>query len=113
MRLLDPDEFTRAVYEVVRSVPPGRATSYGAIARAVGYARLARKVGRVMARCEGADIPAHRVVNSQGMLSGKEAFTAPGEMQRLLEAEGVRVVGDRIRDWKRVFWDPLAELGLD
>lgn len=114
MRKFEPDEFTRSVYEVVKTVPRGRATSYGAIARAVGHPSWARKVGRVMALCDGtAGIPAHRVVNSQGVLSGKGAFGEPGTMQSLLEAEGVRVAHDRIQNWRQVFWDPLVEIGFD
>jgi methylated-DNA-protein-cysteine methyltransferase-like protein len=68
-------------------------------------------VGRIMSRCPAdADIPAHRVVNSQGCLSAKDAFGAPRRMQKLLESEGVVVVNDRIRNWGQVFWDPMVEV---
>ncbi len=103
------DEFTRAVYDLVMLVPPGRATSYGAIAAGIGHANLSRMVGRAMSGCpEG--IPAHRVVNSQGVLTAAGCFSKPGRMQALLEAEGVEVASNRIRNWRRVFWDPVKEL---
>lgn len=106
----EKDALREAVYEIVRLVPEGRATSYGAIARAAGYPGLSRMVGRIMAGASGADIPAHRVVNNQGILSGRAAFGEPGRMQRLLEAEGIAVENNRIRNWKRVFWNPLDEI---
>lgn len=102
-----------AVFEIVRRIPQGRATSYGAIARAVGYPGYSRLVGKIMAGSAGNDIPAHRVVNSQGILSGKEAFSNEGGMQALLEAEGVSVRNGRICHWKSIFWDPLEEIGFD
>lgn len=104
--------FAQAVYDIVRLVPAGRATSYGAIARAAGHPGHSRLVGRIMAVCDSAasGIPAHRVVNSQGVLSAAAAFGAPGRMRQLLEAEGVEVAGERIRRWKQVFWDPMEEL---
>lgn len=108
--------FSEAVYDIVRLIPPGRATSYGAIAHAVGHPAYSRLVGRVMGQCAGSDspadngIPAHRVVNSQGELSGKAAFGPGDEMQRRLEAEGIRIINNRIQQWKTVFWDPLHEL---
>lgn len=108
----DPDEFARAVYEIVGLIPWGRATSYGAVARAAGRPGGARQVGRLMGRGEGwsEELPAHRVVNSQGVLSGEDAFGVPGEMRRRLAAEGIPVEGNRIRRWKEIFWDPLLEL---
>ncbi len=108
----DKEEFRRTVYEIVHLIPRGRATSYGAIARAAGRPGYSRLAGRMMASSGGwdSDLPAHRVVNSQGALSGKDAFGLPGEMQRRLEAEGVSVAGDRIQNWKRIFWDPIKEL---
>ncbi len=108
-----PDEsFTQSIYEIVRLIPPGRATSYGSIAKAVGYPNLSRMVGKVMSQSDSAisGIPAHRVVNSQGILTASDAFGAPGEMQRLLEAEGVRIINNRIQNWKHVFWNPIEEI---
>lgn len=108
------NELTKAVYEIVSLIPRGRATSYGAIARAAGFPGYARMVGRMMAECdsEATGIPAHRVVNSQGVLSGKAAFGSPGRMRQLLEAEGIEVENDRIRNWKTVYWDPMEELSI-
>lgn len=111
----DKEAIRQAVYEIVRTIPYGRATSYGAIARAIGYPNMSRLVGKIMASCESAtsDIPAHRVVNSQGVLSGKEAFGPTDEMQQLLEAEGIVVVNNnRIQSWKTVFWNPMEEITL-
>lgn len=110
---LDRDAFRRAVYEIVRMVPRGRATSYGAIARAAGYPTLSRMVGRIMAgAADGDGVPAHRVVNSSGVLSGRAAFGTPGRMAELLEAEGIVVTNNRIAGWKEVFWDPLNEINI-
>lgn len=114
MTQAEKEEFVQAVYDIVRSIPFGRATSYGAIAKASGYANFSRLVGRVMAECDSQknDIPAHRVVNSSGFLSGKEAFGANNEMQQLLAAEGIVVVNDKIKNWKKVFWNPLDEINV-
>lgn len=101
-----------AVKDVVRLVPRGRATSYGAIARAAGYPTLSRMVGRIMGGMSDAGVPAHRVVNSSGVLSGRAAFGAPGRMRELLESEGVEVENDRIKEWRRVFWNPMEEIKL-
>ncbi|WP_300286732.1 MGMT family protein [uncultured Alistipes sp.] len=108
----DYKEFERAVYDVVAAVPPGRVTSYGAIARALGYPLHARLVGRAMGRCDDPAVPAHRVADSRGRLSGRHAFGDPHRMGDRLEAEGVRVACDRVVDWRRVFWDPLDEIRL-
>lgn len=112
---INKEDFTRWVYSVVQNIPYGRATSYGAIAKAIGYPNMSRMVGKVMSRCDSAvsGIPAHRVVNSQGILSAKEAFGNSGEMQKLLEAEGVVIVNDRIINWKKIFWNPAKELSLE
>lgn len=115
MAMTDIDKalFERAVADVVRLIPRGRATSYGAIARAVGCPGLSRMVGRVMGSLpDSHDLPAHRVVNSQGRLSAKSAFGPGREMEELLAAEGVAVENDRIKDWKRVFWNPFFEIGI-
>ncbi|MDL2289814.1 methylated-DNA--[protein]-cysteine S-methyltransferase [Paludibacteraceae bacterium OttesenSCG-928-F17] len=111
---MDKVEFNsvrQAVYDVVRTIPYGRATSYGAIAKAIGYPNYSRLVGRIMANCNSA-IPAHRVVNSQGTLSAKGAFGDGDEMKNLLEAEGIAVQHDKIKNWKKVFWNPLEEINL-
>jgi methylated-DNA-protein-cysteine methyltransferase-like protein len=103
------------VYAVVRLVPSGRATSYGAIAKYLGAARSSRLVGWAMNQChvEGYDVPAHRVVNRMGILSGKAHFETLTAMQERLELEGVIIIDDQIQDFTRVFWDPSIELGWD
>ncbi|MDH6357522.1 MGMT family protein [Parabacteroides sp. PF5-9] len=105
----------QAIYEIVETIPQGRATSYGAIAKAIGYPNLSRLVGKIMSECDSKvnHIPAHRVVNSQGVLSAKDAFGPGCEMQKLLEAEGVEVVNDRIKNWKKIFWNPLHEISFN
>ena len=114
MSKLDKEDFTEAVYEIVKMIPYGRATSYGAIAKAISHPNMSRMVGRVMGECDSAKsgIPAHRVVNSAGILSAKAAFGSSGEMQKLLEAEGVTVVNEKIKNWKTVFWNPMEEIKL-
>lgn len=104
--------FFADVYEVVRLIPPGRVTSYGAIARYLGAARSARMVGWAMngAHRVVPPVPAQRVVNSSGMLTGKLHFETPFAMQELLEREGILVKDDKIADFTRVFWDPSKEL---
>jgi methylated-DNA-protein-cysteine methyltransferase-like protein len=104
----DPN-FFQNVYDVVRLVPRGRVTTYGAIAKHLGAARSSRMVGWAMnASHTQPDIPAHRVVNRQGMLTGKMMFAYPMQMQELLEAEGVLVLDDRVVDFVRVFWEPVS-----
>lgn len=107
-------EFSEAVYEIVRMIPYGRATSYSALAKASGYPNFSRMVGRMMSNSDSQynDIPAHRVVNSQGILSGKKAFGDTNQMQRLLESEGLTIINDRIQNWKEVFWNPIDEIRL-
>ena len=106
----DPHFFQR-VYEVVRQVPYGRVTSYGAIARYLGTARSARVVGWTMNQSHGMeDVPAHRVVNRNGLLTGKHHFGGTRLMQQLLENEGVRVVENQVVDFRRHYWDPGEEL---
>lgn len=111
---IDRSDFQQAVYDVVRSIPQGRATSYGAIAEAIGFPNHSRLVGKVMHGCssESEHIPAHRVVNSQGKLVGRGAFSTSEEMKRLLESEGVKVSDHRILNWKQVFWNPVEELRM-
>lgn len=106
-------DFFTDVYDVVRLIPSGRVTSYGAIANYLGAKQAARMVGWAMnASHVLPDIPAHRVVNRVGLLSGKNHFEYPEQMQNLLASEGISVVHDQIQDFEKVFWDPSIELGL-
>lgn len=104
--------FYESVYALVREIPEGRVTSYGAIARALGREGAARMVGYAMGNAGKAKppVPAHRVLNSKGQLSAKAAFGHPMLMQQLLENEGVKVENDRVVDFKSVYWDPLENL---
>ncbi len=106
--------FFEQVWEVVKLVPRGRVTTYGAIARALGSAQSSRMVGWAMNAAHAcADVPAHRVVNRNGMLTGKVHFTPPGAMQKRLNAEGVKVKNDKVVCFEKLFWDPVRELGGD
>ncbi|MBK6756004.1 MAG: MGMT family protein [Flavobacteriales bacterium] len=107
-------DFFADVMDVVRKVPKGRVTSYGAIARYIGAARSARLVGYCMnnAHVVKPSVPAHRVVNSAGLLTGKHHFATPTRMADLLKKEGVQVKKDQVVDFKKKFWDPMVELGL-
>ncbi len=107
-------DFFQQVFEVVRLIPPGRATSYGAIARYLGSGKSARMVGWAMNASHGLipPVPAHRVVNQSGMLSGKAHFHPPEQMEALLISEGLMVVDDQIVGFEKVFWDPAKELEL-
>lgn len=101
------------VYQVVREIPKGRVTSYGTIAHYLGLKSGARMVGYAMnAAHTMPDVPAQRVVNRQGLLTGKHHFETSTRMQELLEADGVKVENDRVLDFDKVFWDPEKELGL-
>ena len=103
--------FFKKVYEVAEQIPYGRVTSYGAIARYLGAARSARMVGWAMNGAGGMDkVPAHRVVNKAGLLTGKHHFDGTNLMQQLLENEGVKVVDNQIVDLEKHFWDPAKEL---
>ena len=108
---MDTPNFFERVYEIVRKIPEGRVTSYGAIATALGAGRSSRMVGWAMRAAHTAHppIPAHRVVNRVGILSGKMAFGSPTLMQQLLENEGLSVEDDRVANFKHVFWDPLTD----
>lgn len=108
----DIQEFRDLVFEIVNMIPKGRTTSYGAIARSIGYPFHSRMVGKVLADSTLQNIPAHRVVNSHGKLSGKDAFKTPDTMRELLESEGVTVENNRIKNWRKVFWDPMSEIRL-
>ncbi|MEQ8881387.1 MAG: MGMT family protein [Cyclobacteriaceae bacterium] len=107
----DNSNFFNDVYEVVRLIPKGKVTSYGAIANYLGVKRSARMVGWAM---NGApkDIPAHRVLNRNGLLTGKKAFATPTLMQELLQKEGVKVKDDQVMDFDKHFWDPTSEIGI-
>lgn len=103
--------FFADVYEVVKMVPAGRVTSYGAIAAYLGSKGSSRMVGWALNNSKiHPDIPAHRVVNRNGILTGKLHFGQPGRMKELLEAEGVVVSDNKIRDFEKVFWDPGKEI---
>lgn len=106
--------FYDQVYQVVRLIPKGRVSSYGAIASYLGTRGSARMVGYAMNAAHTAypPVPAQRVVNRNGMLTGKFHFGSPGLMQQLLENEGIQVENDKIADFKKVFWDPSIELEL-
>ena len=112
MKKTGQDSFFDKVYAVVRLIPKGRVTSYGAIARFIGAAGSSRMVGWAMNASHSQDppIPAQRVVNRNGMLTGKHHFGSPHLMQQLLENEGITVESDRVTDFERVFWDPTVEL---
>ncbi|PZV83010.1 methylated-DNA-protein-cysteine methyltransferase-like protein [Algoriphagus aquaeductus] len=101
------------VYQVVREIPKGRVTSYGAIAHYLGLKSGARMVGYAMNAAHSMpDVPAQRVVNRLGLLTGKHHFGTPTRMQELLEADGVVVENDQVKDFDKVFWDPEKELGI-
>lgn len=101
------------VYQVVREIPKGRVTSYGTIAHYLGLKSGARMVGYAMnAAHTMPDVPAQRVVNRQGLLTGKAHFETPTKMQELFEADGVRFENDRVQDFDKLFWDPDKELGI-
>jgi len=102
--------FFDKVYEVAKLIPYGKVTSYGAIATYLGAARSARMVGYAMNGSTGKDVPAHRVVNRKGLLTGKHHFDGTNLMQQLLESEGIEVIDNQIQDFKMVFWDPSKEL---
>ncbi|GGB69377.1 methylated-DNA--protein-cysteine methyltransferase [Flavobacterium suaedae] len=105
------DNFFQKVYQVVRQVPYGRVTSYGAIAKYLGAARSSRMVGWAMNASHGLDdVPAHRVVNRHGLLTGKHHFEGTNLMQQLLENEGVEVIENKVQNFDVLFWDPAKEL---
>lgn len=108
------DNFFSLVYEVARQIPKGRVTSYGAIAACLGTKSSARMVGWAMNGCHRVKpkVPAHRVVNRNGLLTGKHHFNPPGIMEELLKKEGIKVKNDQVVDFKKHFWDPVEELGI-
>lgn len=108
-------DFFAQVYEVVKLIPEGRVTNYGAIARYLGMARSARMVGWAMngSHTHSEYVPAHRVVNRVGALTGKHHFSDPNEMERKLVAEGLIIEKDVVVDFKEKFWDPSNELSIE
>lgn len=110
--MMEDQTFFEQVYEVVKLIPFGRITSYGAIAKYLGTGGSSRMVGWAMNTSHSAvnNIPAHRVVNRIGMLTGKHHFGGPEVMQQLLESEDIKVVNDKIVDFEKHFWNPMLEL---
>jgi methylated-DNA-protein-cysteine methyltransferase-like protein len=108
----DPDDFFFKVYEVTRLIPYGRITSYGAIARYLGSGRSARMVGWALNASHSSQdyIPAHRVVNRNGLLTGRHHFGNSALMGQLLENEGLIIEDDQVVNFHEKFWDPLTEL---
>ena len=103
------DNFFKDVYEIARLIPKGRVTSYGAIAHYLGLKSSARMVGWALHGCPK-NVPAHRVVNRAGLLTGKHHFNPPSLMKKLLEKEGIKVKNDQVQGFKEIFWDPSLEL---
>lgn len=107
----DHKNFFEDVYDVVRLIPSGRVTSYGAIAAYLGMKSGARMVGWAMnASHSDASVPAHRVVNRNGLLTGRHHFSTPDEMEKRLKKEKVRILQNAVCDFERLFWDPAREL---
>jgi methylated-DNA-protein-cysteine methyltransferase-like protein len=106
-------DFFQNVFDVVRLIPKGRVTSYGAIAKYLGTGGSSRMVGWAMNASHGVKpkVPAHRVVNRNGMLTGKNHFETPTKMQELLEKEKIKVQNETVLDFSTLFWDPAIELG--
>ena len=108
------EDFFQNVFDVARLIPKGRVTNYGAVAKYLGAARSSRMVGWAMnaAHSQKKKVPAHRVVNRIGMLTGKHHFATPYLMAELLEKEGISVKNDKVVNFKMHFWDPMIELAL-
>ena len=105
------EDFFQRVYRVVRLIPEGRVTSYGSIAKYLGAARSSRMVGWAMNASHGQDdVPAHRVVNRRGLLTGKHHFLGVNVMEQLLEREGVEIIDDQVQRFEQHYWDPVIEL---
>ena len=108
------DNFFERVYEIAKLIPYGRVTSYDAIAKCLGAAKSARMVGWAMnAAHNNNDVPAHRVVNRNGLLTGKHHFDGTNLMQQLLESEGIVIFENQIQNFDQVFWDPFEELSIE
>jgi methylated-DNA-protein-cysteine methyltransferase related protein len=111
--LKDKSNFFADVYDLVRLIPTGRVTSYGAIAKYLGAAKSSRMVGWAMNNAHALpDVPAHRVVNRSGFLTGKVHFATPNTMQELLEKEGINIKDNQVQNFEQVFWNPIDELKL-
>ena len=108
---MNKPSFFQDVYEVAKLIPQGRVTSYGAIAAYLGAKGGARMVGWAMNGCPE-DVPAHRVLNKAGLLTGKQNFASPDRMQELLELEGVEVKDDQVVNLKLHYWDPIVDIGF-
>lgn len=108
------NDFFEQVYQVARLIPKGRVTSYGAIAAYLGAKSSSRVVGYAMnaAGSQKPKVPAHRVLNRNGQLTGKHHFETPFQMQELLEKEKIKVENDKVVDFENLFWDPMIELAL-
>ena len=108
------EDFFQNVFKVVRLIPKGQVTSYGAIAKYLGSARSSRMVGWAMnaSHSQKKAVPAHRVVNRNGELTGKHRFSTPFLMQELLVQEGIKVVKDKIKNFDEIYWDPMKELEM-
>lgn len=111
-RTQDKDSLYEIIYDIVRAVPKGRVTTYGAIAAAIGARSGARVVGYAMNNCKGIKpkVPAHRVVNRVGLLTGKHHFDTLTTMEELLKKEGVKVKNDKVVAFEKLFWDPMKEM---
>ncbi len=109
------NDFYLQVFEVVKLIPKGRVSSYGAIAKALGTAKSSRMVGYAMNLSHKHDpkIPAHRVVNRNGLLTGKHHFASATQMQELLNKEGVQVIDDKVCNFEHLFWDPIKEIKVE
>ncbi len=107
---MEENNFFEKVYSVVRKIPEGKLTSYGAIAKYIGAPKSARMVGYAMNSSHNLGIPAHRVLNRNGVLTGKFHFPGLNMMKNLLEAEGHKIQEDQVMNFKKVFWDPSLEL---
>ncbi len=108
----ESDNFFEKVYQVARLIPYGKVTNYGSIAKYLGTAKSARMVGWAMnnSHNQTQEVPAHRVVNRKGLLTGKHHFDGTNLMQQLLESEGVIIIENQIQELEKVFWDPMKEL---
>ena len=111
---MDEPSFFDRVYQVASQIPYGRVTSYGAIAKAIGAGKSARMVGYAMnnVNAQSLDVPAHRVLNRNGVLTGKHHFNGTNLMQQLLESEGLIVEDNQVQNFSKIFWDPMIELNL-
>ncbi len=113
INIMEQSTFFNDVYEIVKLIPKGRVTSYGAIAKYLGAAKSSRMVGYAMNAAHTLpDVPAQRVVNRNGLLTGKHHFATETRMEELLKKDGVKVKNDQVVDFKKLFWDPMVELEM-